>query len=598
MKKIIALACMLIMSSALYSQQKNSFNEVTSRLDKGGEFYMYLSTKDAISAFNDQITDLKKTVLSIPSIKQKNKKTVDKGFNLFFKLFNESGINEISGFGVSAKKTANGLYDNVAFIHHFPSKRPGKIWSMLGTKAHPLKELTFLPANTIAASYSDMRVGNTWKWITESIMNSQIPELQQGLSEFLDSASKNKIHIQKILDSVNDGAGIIITMDDKNKITVPIGGEKAEQIPEPGIMILIKVKDDTIFNLIQEKTMPGKNKKNHLAKRADSKGRKSLIFVMGIPFLPGPAVVVQSDGYLMIASSMKMVNSVLDAKTGKQKALVSTQNFKDLSKNMTLNGNGFQYVSPRLQKIVMDLQKSIMTTQDGPSIMPQQTAFIQKLFMNNSKNQFGAFSIFAVLDNGIITKSKSSSNAATILLTQLTILPVGVMSAMLLPALSMARESARKISCTNNLKQIGLAIRMYSNEHNEMYPTMDGAAGLDQLRSAGFLEHPPVFVCPTTSDTPAKAGTPLTEETVSYVYFGGFNESDPVNIPIAFDKPGNHDNYVNILFLDGHVKGYAGKSFNSCLDVVKFLLKNNKYTKATAKRLLRKALTADKKLKK
>jgi prepilin-type processing-associated H-X9-DG protein len=598
MKKIIAFVWILVISSALYARQKNSFNEVTEYLDKSGEFFLYLSTEDAISAFKEQISDLKKTALSIPDLKQKNKITVEKGFNLFSKMFNESGVSEISGFGISAKKGPSGLYKNIAFIHHFPNKKNGKLWSVFGTKAHTLKELSFLPANTVAASFSDMRTGSTWKWITESIMNSQIPELQKGLSGFLDSASKSGINIQKIMDSINDGTGIIITMDDKNKITVPVGDQKATEIPEPGIMILMKVKDDTIFNLIQEKTMPGDNKKNHLARRADSKGRKSLIFVMGIPFLPGPAVVVQSDGYLMIASSMKMVDSVLDAKAGKQPSLCATEEFKKLSKDIPLKGNGFQYFSSRLQGIVTNLQKSIMAGKQGPGMGPQQAQLIQKLLMSNSQNQFGCLSTFAVLKNGIIVQSKSSSNAATILLTQLTIIPVGVMSAMLLPALSMARESARKISCTNNLKQIGLAVRMYSNVNDEKFPALDGAAGLEQLRSEGFLEYPPVFVCPTTSDTKAQKGQPLTEETVSYVYFGGFNESDSVDIPIAFDKPGNHENYVNILFIDGHVKGYAGKSFDSCVGVVKYLLKNNKYSINTAKRLLGKALAADKRLKK
>jgi prepilin-type N-terminal cleavage/methylation domain-containing protein/prepilin-type processing-associated H-X9-DG protein len=46
---------------------------------------------------------------------------------------------------------------------------------------------------------------------------------------------------------------------------------------------------------------------------------------------------------------------------------------------------------------------------------------------------------------------------------------IGILAAILLPALARARESARRASCANNLKQIGLSIKMYASEDRGNY---------------------------------------------------------------------------------------------------------------------------------
>ena len=54
-----------------------------------------------------------------------------------------------------------------------------------------------------------------------------------------------------------------------------------------------------------------------------------------------------------------------------------------------------------------------------------------------------------------------------------TIAIIGILAAILLPALSRARESARRSSCTSNLKQMGLVFKMYANEsRGEKFPFM------------------------------------------------------------------------------------------------------------------------------
>ena len=47
---------------------------------------------------------------------------------------------------------------------------------------------------------------------------------------------------------------------------------------------------------------------------------------------------------------------------------------------------------------------------------------------------------------------------------------IAILASMLLPALAKAREKARAITCTNQLRQIGLAMAMYGDDNEERYP--------------------------------------------------------------------------------------------------------------------------------
>ena len=49
---------------------------------------------------------------------------------------------------------------------------------------------------------------------------------------------------------------------------------------------------------------------------------------------------------------------------------------------------------------------------------------------------------------------------------------IAILAAMLLPALSRAREKARQAVCMNNLKQIGLAFHMYANDNDDFLPPL------------------------------------------------------------------------------------------------------------------------------
>ena len=68
------------------------------------------------------------------------------------------------------------------------------------------------------------------------------------------------------------------------------------------------------------------------------------------------------------------------------------------------------------------------------------------------------------------TKARRAQPAFTLIELLVVIAIIAILAAMLLPALARAKESGKTIACNNNLRQLGMAMRMYVDENQGTLP--------------------------------------------------------------------------------------------------------------------------------
>ncbi len=178
---------------------------------------------------------------------------------------------------------------------------------------------------------------------------------------------------------------------------------------------------------------------------------------------------------------------------------------------------------------------------------------------------------------------------------------IAILAAILFPVFSRAREKARAASCLSNLKQLGLAALMYTQDYDECFPmnyyfTPDGTAYTFYHELEPYIKNAQVYRCPSDANALPIADmaqvfasygltlAPCGAEYVTYMYnYAVFEDWDVQPIALAeieypalctmifdgeleaapdlFDSPvdARHNGTVNANFVDGHTKVFHAR---------------------------------------
>ncbi|MDB6125626.1 MAG: prepilin-type N-terminal cleavage/methylation domain [Pedosphaera sp.] len=105
-----------------------------------------------------------------------------------------------------------------------------------------------------------------------------------------------------------------------------------------------------------------------------------------------------------------------------------------------------------------------------------------------------------------IAKARLKCAGFTLVELLVVIAIIAILAGMLLPALSRAKEAGKRIQCVNNMRQLGMSLRMYGDDNDGVFPPRAQVNRWPMLLHDGY-KNVQVLLCPTDGLNPATFGT-------------------------------------------------------------------------------------------
>ena len=243
------------------------------------------------------------------------------------------------------------------------------------------------------------------------------------------------------------------------------------KVPEPGLVLVLKVKDNTITDLIA----PMLKQAGATTQQVDGVTMHTIpVPVEDLPIDLSPTLMHVGD-YLVFSTTVDLAKQVIAIHGGKDAGLAGTAEFKKLTNGLDLKANMITYMSSQVSETFREVAAIGMQEEfRGAPKMVVDT--LTELYSMPFSSQV---SLLSVTDEGYLIQNQTTGHIPMDINVAFAIaaVPVAVAAAAAapaaLPALASAKAKANRLKSTSNMRQINIALQAYAQDHDGKLPPAD-----------------------------------------------------------------------------------------------------------------------------
>jgi prepilin-type processing-associated H-X9-DG protein len=447
--------------------------------------------------------------------------------NLIKSAVNELGLSNVKTMTVRVGFEGADLVSNSLF--EVPGPRTGLLADF---KAADLSMFDMVDARAMNASIANMDFAGMYDTIIDAVKiaapNDVYAEVMKGISDF---EQQTKIQIRTgFLESL---AGPVVSYQ------IPMG--VMMDMPNGGVVLVAKLKDAALweksmtaleqFVMAQEKGMIQVGTEQQDGRTVHTWAIMPLA-VMQI--MPCWTVV---DDNLVISTNLNLSKIAVEQVNSGKDSIRTTEEFKQVMTNLPDNVLSVEYVNGKLQfkQMMTGLQQvwpmaTMFAAKAGltlPFVLPDLSKIADEVTPSCQYCWYDG--------TGFRSRYRGDGIQPSLAAVAGSAFAVGVA----MPALARSRKLAFRTKSAANLKQIGMSMMVYANEHDDQFPP-----DLQELARTTDLSDKEL-------ESPRK---PKGFNGPSYIYVAGQNISmNPGNI-LVYENPEFSSEGLNVLFLDGHIQ--------------------------------------------
>lgn len=471
------------------SAEPTAFQTVTAKLDPGGSLYAYVSTDKLLGGLSAKVEQIRDFVLGLPDLSDRDRGQVRQVFGVLDRVIRHSGIEAVNGLGVSGIAVEPGLY-RTRFVVQRVSGTDGYIWRWFGREPGPLEWLDGLPSDTVYAASFQVDLAAIWTAVLQEARAGGVDPVVEGMGELSDEVrSELGVSLENLLGSLEGTVGIALRLDREKEFQIPLPGGDPLELPEPALMIALKVKNDGLFDTLSRR-LQEEAPEGALVTGQEGEARwLGMKQPLPAPF-PVQPILAAAGGYLWLSSTPALLEETRQVRVGENSGLKGSAEFQRLSRGLPTRGNSFGFVSERLGTTLQGVQEAILKQAMQGQGARADAAVAMLLPQLSLYTQVPASYAVGWFDGeGAQSVAQGGAEPVAQVASAVLVAPTAMFAGMLLPALSKAKDKAQEVNCMNNMKQILIGLMLYSNDNDDRLPTDLGAI-------KDYVGRPQVMRCP------------------------------------------------------------------------------------------------------